>query len=83
MRLQDKVAIITGSASGIGQHIAEKYAQEGAKVVIADMDMKDAEREAEAIRKMGHEAMAISMDVTNEEQVDAQAILEKYDKENS
>lgn len=71
MKLQDRVAIITGSASGIGKEIAEKYAQEGAKVVIADLNLKDAEQEAEAIQKMGHKAMAIDMDVTREDQVEA------------
>jgi 3-hydroxybutyrate dehydrogenase len=71
MRLENKVAIITGSASGIGKAIAEKYAQEGAKVVIADLDLKDAELEAEAIKKKGQQAMAVNMDVTNEDQVEA------------
>ncbi len=71
MRLQNKVAIITGSASGIGQHIAEKYAKEGAKVVIADLNLQAAEAEAEAIKKMGLQAMAVAMDVTNEDQVEA------------
>ncbi len=71
MRLKDKVAIVTGSASGIGQHIAETYAREGAKVVIADLDLKAAESAAQAIQKKGGQAMAIGMDVTHEEQVEA------------
>jgi len=71
MRLKDKVAVITGAASGIGQAIAEKFAQEGAKVVIADIDLDKAEVTVKKIQKNKHESMAVAMDVTNEEQVDA------------
>ena len=46
MRLKDKVAMITGAASGIGRKIAETFAQEGAKVVIADLDLHAAEATA-------------------------------------
>ena len=70
MRLKNKVAIITGAASGIGQAIAEKFAQEGAKVVIADIELDNAELTVKAIQKKKHEAMAVAMDVTNEEQVE-------------
>ncbi|CAN5269198.1 3-hydroxybutyrate dehydrogenase [soil metagenome] len=68
MRLKDKVAIITGSASGIGKQIAETFAQEGAKVVIADFNLIEAEVTAKTI---GNNAMAVAMDVTKEDQVDA------------
>ncbi|MBY0273321.1 MAG: 3-hydroxybutyrate dehydrogenase [Alphaproteobacteria bacterium] len=71
MRLKDKVAVITGAGSGIGKAIAEKFAQEGAKVVIADIDLGAAEVTVKEIQKSGHEAMAVAMDVTNEEQVDS------------
>ena len=70
MRLKDKVAIITGSASGIGRKIADVYAQEGAKVVIADLNFDSAQQAASEIKANGFEAMAVSMDVTNESQVD-------------
>jgi 3-hydroxybutyrate dehydrogenase len=68
MKLQDKVAIITGSASGIGRKIAETFASEGAKVVIADVNLKSAWATADEI---GKNAMAIEMDVTNEDEVNA------------
>jgi 3-hydroxybutyrate dehydrogenase len=71
MRLQDKVAIITGAASGIGKAIAETYAHEGGKVVIADLDQAAAEAAAAEIRGMGGTAMAVAMDVTNEAAVGA------------
>lgn len=70
MRLKNKVAVVTGAASGIGKEIAEKFAQEGAKVVIADIDLEKAEITAKALQKNKHEAMAIAVDVTNEEQVE-------------
>jgi NAD(P)-dependent dehydrogenase (short-subunit alcohol dehydrogenase family) len=44
MRLKNKVAIVTGSASGIGQRIAEAFAKEGAKVVIADLNENEAKK---------------------------------------
>ncbi|WP_419418915.1 3-hydroxybutyrate dehydrogenase [Legionella sp. D16C41] len=69
MRLQDKVAIVTGAASGIGKRIAEVYASEGAKVAIADLNLNQAEEVAEEIKGKGHSAIAVAMDVTNEEQV--------------
>lgn len=43
MKLKDKVAIVTGAASGMGKAIAELYAKEGAKVIIADLNLEKAE----------------------------------------
>ena len=70
MLLKDKVAIITGAASGIGKEIAFEYAREGAKVVIADLALDAAAATADEIGKEGRTAMAVAMDVTKEEQVD-------------
>ncbi|HUH85070.1 MAG TPA: 3-hydroxybutyrate dehydrogenase [Stellaceae bacterium] len=70
MRLQDKVAIVTGAASGIGKEIATLFAREGAKVVIADLNQKGADATA---AELGGEkrAIGVGVDVTNEAQVDA------------
>jgi 3-hydroxybutyrate dehydrogenase len=70
MKLQDKVAVITGSASGIGKEIAFEFAQNGAKVVIADLKIDPAKATANEIAKEGGTAMAVAMDVTSEEQVE-------------
>jgi 3-hydroxybutyrate dehydrogenase len=71
MQLKDKVAIITGSASGIGKEIAIEYAREGAKVVIADLSLEAATATALAITQSGGTAMGVAMNVTDEAQVDA------------
>ena len=71
MKLQDKVCIVTGAASGIGKEIALTYAREGAKVVIADLKKDAAQAAADEIVKAGGIAMAVEMDVTNEAQVNA------------
>ena len=71
MKLQDKVCIVTGAASGIGKEIALTYAREGGKVVIADMNKPAAQATADEINQAGGTAMAVAMDVTSEEQVNA------------
>lgn len=71
MKLQDKICIVTGAASGIGKAIAEKYAGEGAKVVIADLNLEAAQKAADEVVAAGGTAMAVAMDVTSEEQVNA------------
>lgn len=71
MRLQDKVAVVTGAASGIGREIARSFAREGAKVVIADLDRAGAEAAAGAIEAAGGAAMGLAMDVSDEAEVDA------------
>jgi len=71
MKLKDKVCIVTGAASGIGNAIAHKYAGEGGKVVIADLNLEAAQKAADDIIAKGGAAMAVAMDVTSEEQVNA------------
>ena len=70
MRLEGKVAIITGAASGIGKAIAEKFAREGAKVAIADINLAMAEKTA---REIGPAAMAVKVDVGDKACVEAMA----------
>ncbi len=69
MKLAGKVAIVTGSASGIGKEIAHIYAREGAKVAIADLNLDAANSCAAAIRTAGGQAMGVAMDVTSEDEV--------------
>ena len=68
-RLDGKVCIVTGAASGIGKRIAEVYAKAGARVAIADLKLDAAEAAAQAIRDDGGQALAVAMDVTDEQQV--------------
>ena len=70
MRLKDKVAIVTGAASGIGKQIAKTFVREGARVVIADLNQKAADATATELGGAG-KALGVAMDVTNEQQVDA------------
>lgn len=69
MRLKNKVAIVTGAASGIGKEIALVYAKEGAKVAIADLNLAQANLVVEEIKSHGGQAMAVTMNVTDEQQV--------------
>ena len=69
MKLENKVCIVTGSASGIGREIAQTFAREGGKVVIADLNLDAATAVAREIEASGGTAMAVAMDVTNEDQV--------------
>ena len=71
MKLQDKVCIVTGAASGIGKEIAFTYARAGGKVAIADMNKAAAQAAADEITAAGGVAMAVVMDVTSEDQVNA------------
>ena len=72
MKLKDKSCIVTGAASGIGNAIAHKYASEGGKVAIADLNLEAAQKAADDIQaKYGTEALAVAMDVTSEDQVNA------------
>ena len=70
MRLEDKVAIITGAASGIGKEIAIVFAREGAKVAIVDLSQRAADATAKEIDPSGKHALGVAMDVASEEQVD-------------
>ncbi len=64
-RLRDKVALITGGGSGIGEASAKLFADEGATVAIAELNVEGAERVADEIREAGGSAMVTSVDVTD------------------
>lgn len=80
MRLKDKVALITGAAGGLGKEIALHYAREGAKVCIADIALEAGQATAAEIEAAGGTAMAVAMDVTSEDAVNAgvAATVEAY-----
>jgi len=66
-RLQDKVCLITGAGSGIGEATARLFASEGARVVVADVDDRGAKATVSGIRKNGGDAVAEHVDVTDEQ----------------
>lgn len=80
MRLENKVAVITGAASGMGKAIALLFAQEGAKVVVSDIAQASAQLTVDDILAQGGEAVAIATNVTQEEQVQLliQTAVEHY-----
>jgi NAD(P)-dependent dehydrogenase (short-subunit alcohol dehydrogenase family) len=69
-KLNNKVAIVTGAASGIGKGIAIRYSQEGAKVAIVDINIKEAKNVAKEISKNNGKAIVINADITKDKQVD-------------
>ncbi|MGJ0238803.1 3-hydroxybutyrate dehydrogenase [Novosphingobium fluoreni] len=72
MKLKDKACIITGAASGIGNAIAKRFASEGGKVAIADLNAEASQKAADEIKaRYGVDALGIAMDVTSEDQVNA------------
>jgi len=71
MRLEGKIAIVTGAGSGMGRAIAKRYAAEGAKVVVADINQTAAAAVAAEIGGDGGAAAAFQVDVRNQEQVKA------------
>lgn len=70
MRLAGKTAIVTGSGSGIGRAVALRYAREGAKCVIADIQTDLAEGVAQEIQSAGGKAVAVAMDIRKQEDID-------------
>ena len=78
MRLENKVAIVTGAASGIGLATAKTLAREGAYVFLADINDENGEKVAEEIRGSGQQAEFIHLDVT-----DSNSINAFKDKQNS
>lgn len=70
MRLQNKVAVITGGSAGIGRAICELFAEEGAKVVVADINQTGGEETVKKIRRSGGDAIFALTDVSKESEVE-------------
>jgi 3-hydroxybutyrate dehydrogenase len=69
MRLKNRVALVTGAASGIGREIARTFVREGAKVVIADLNQAGADAPVAELGGPERRAIGLPMDVTSEEQI--------------
>jgi NAD(P)-dependent dehydrogenase (short-subunit alcohol dehydrogenase family) len=80
MRLKDRVAVVTGAGVGIGAAVAQRFAQEGARVVIAEIDVAHGESTLDKIHKSGGEALFSKTDVSSESQVNAmvQSTLKQF-----
>jgi meso-butanediol dehydrogenase/(S,S)-butanediol dehydrogenase/diacetyl reductase len=71
MKLDGKVVIVTGSGRGIGRGIALRLAQDGATVVVSDINFENAQKVSEEIKNLGRKTFAMKTDVTKKEDVDA------------
>jgi NAD(P)-dependent dehydrogenase (short-subunit alcohol dehydrogenase family) len=82
VRLEGKIAIVTGAASGMGKAIAEGYAKEGAKVVVSDLNLEGAQAVADGIKSAGGDAIALKTNVASEEDVNLlfEETKKAYDK---
>jgi NAD(P)-dependent dehydrogenase (short-subunit alcohol dehydrogenase family) len=82
MKLQDRVAIVTGGGAGIGRSVCVNMVKEGAKVIVADINQEAAQETADSIKKEGGDAMAIKTDVTQKSAVQTMAAeaLKAYGK---
>ncbi|MFN8491290.1 MAG: L-iditol 2-dehydrogenase [Caldilineaceae bacterium] len=69
MKLQNKIAIVTGGAQGMGRAIGLRYAREGAQVVVADLKIDGAQQVVEEIKQAGGQGLAVAVDVRNQTQV--------------
>ncbi len=69
MRLKDKIAIVTGSGQGIGRGIAERFAQEGATVVLADINEQTLHNTEQALTAQGGNVLAVRVDLSQSDQV--------------
>ncbi|MFH0913566.1 MAG: SDR family NAD(P)-dependent oxidoreductase, partial [Candidatus Omnitrophota bacterium] len=82
MRLENKVALVTGAAGGIGREIALKFAAEGADIVVGDVNMEKADKTCQDIEALGRKALTLELDVTDYAKVTQgiNKILDKFGK---
>ena len=82
MRLKDRTALVTGGARGIGRQIALCFAQEGADIVIWDINLQEAEKTLQEIQAYGRRSLALEVDITNYAKVEEalNKILDKFGK---
>ena len=80
MKLKDKVAIVVGGANGVGKATSKLFTQEGARVMIADLDIENANKVADEIKAMGYEAATMKLDIRKEEEANemARITLERF-----
>ena len=80
MKLKNKIAVVTGAGAGMGRSVAIRYAKEGAKVVIAEINEQQGEETLSLIRETGGEAIFIPVNVGDEKQVEqlVSSVINKY-----
>ena len=71
MSIKNRVALITGAAQGLGKSTAQRLAEDGAIAIVADLNLEKAEETAAELRSDGHDAMAVMMNVADEESINA------------
>ena len=79
MLLEKRVAVITGSANGMGKGMAQKFAGEGCDIVVADINLEGAKKVADEIKAAGRKAVAIKVDMSNSTEI--KALIEQSIKE--
>ena len=82
--LEGKVAVVTGAASGIGLSLANAFAKQGMKIVIADIDKRNLNKASKKLEREGAEVLSIVVDVSDPKQVEdlANAAYERFGKVN-
>jgi NAD(P)-dependent dehydrogenase (short-subunit alcohol dehydrogenase family) len=80
MLLKDKVALVTGSANGMGKSIALKFAEEGCNLIINDLSLDASQKVADEIRALGREAIAAKADITKSAEIEkmTEAAIKKF-----